>query len=128
QREGALIDTDVAQRIKAGAPAGATTAAPNVPGADVVPPGNSPQSKTGSPMYLAMGDSLTAGVGVTDLRQAFVSRFHGYLEKQTGLPLGLTNLGIAGESTSTMLNSGQLQRALATIKADPKAVRVLTLG
>src|SRR5579859_50964 len=129
QREGALIDTEVAQRIKAARPAGATTAAaPNVPGADVVPPGNSPQSQPGSPMYLAMGDSLTAGIGVTDLRQAFVSRFHAFLEKQTGQPLGLTNLGISGESTSTMLNSGQLQRALATIKTNPKGVRVLTLG
>jgi lysophospholipase L1-like esterase len=78
-------------------------------------------------MYLALGDSLTAGVGVTDPRQDFVSRFHAYLEKQTGQPLGLTNLGIPGESTSTMLNAGQLQRALTTIKADPKSIRVLTL-
>ncbi len=79
-------------------------------------------------MYLALGDSLTAGVGVTDKREDFVSRFHAYLEKQTGQMLGLTNLGVAGESTSTMLNTGQLQRALATIKAEPKSVRVVTLG
>lgn len=128
QREGTLIDADVAQRIKAARPGATTTSAPNVPGADVVPPGNSPLSKTGTPMYLAMGDSLTAGVGVTDKREDFVARFHAYLEKQTGQPLGLVNLGIPGESTSTMLNAGQLQRALATIKTDPKSVRVLTLG
>ena len=131
QREGALIDKDVAQRIKdSQAARRGTTGVPsavNVPGADTVPPGTA-LSKPGNPMYLALGDSLTAGVGVTDKREDFVSRFHAYLEKQTGQPLGLTNLGIPGESTSTMLNAGQLQRALATIKAAPKSVRVLTLG
>jgi lysophospholipase L1-like esterase len=132
QREGALLDTAVAQRIKdsqAASPgnSAASVAGLNVPGADVVPPGSSAANTPGNPMYLGLGDSLTAGVGVTDPRQDFVSRFHAYLEKQTGQPLGLTNLGIPGESTSTMLNAGQLQRALTTIKADPKSIRVLTL-
>jgi len=129
QREGAFIEKDVAQRIKdqATRPGNSAPAAPNIPGADTVPPGST-LGKPGNPVYLALGDSLTAGVGVTDKREDFVSRFHAYLEKQTGQLLGLTNLGVAGESTSTMLNTGQLQRALATIKAEPKSVRVLTLG
>ena len=130
QREGSVIDKDVAQRIKDQA------ARPGEPrprrrlsrGWDVVPPGSTPVNRPGAPMYLALGDSLTAGVGVPDKREDFVARFHGYLEKQTGQQLGLTNLGVPGESTSTMLNAGQLEQAVATIKGDPKRVRVLTLG
>jgi lysophospholipase L1-like esterase len=129
QRDGALIEQGVAQRIKeqVARPANSAPTVVNVAGADVVPAGST-LGKPGNPIYLAVGDSLAAGVGVTDKREDFVSRFHAYLEKQTGQQLGLTNLGISGESTSTMLTAGQLQKALATIKADPKGVRVLTLG
>ncbi|MBI4491944.1 MAG: SGNH/GDSL hydrolase family protein [Chloroflexi bacterium] len=135
QREGALIEQDVARRIKeqASKAPGAAPAAPTIPGADLVPPGSS-TSKPGDTLYLALGDSLTVGVGVQDRRQGYVARLHGYVEKQLGQPLGLTNLAVSGESTASMLNAGQLKRALgliAQLKTDGNpatTVKLLTLG
>jgi lysophospholipase L1-like esterase len=129
QRDGTLIEQDVARRIKAQAsrPPDASATPIAVPGADVVPPGSA-ITKSGDVEYLALGDSLTAGLGVADKKDDFVSRFHAYLEKQTGEQLGLINMGIPGESTSTMLAAGQLQQAVALIRPQPKRVQVLTLG
>lgn len=65
QREGTFVERDVAQRIKdqATRPDNSAPSAPNIPGADSVPPGST-LGKPGNPVYLALGDSLTAGVGV----------------------------------------------------------------
>jgi lysophospholipase L1-like esterase len=128
QRAGEPIEKDVARRIaeQANTPAGAAREI-SVPGADLVPAGNS-LNKAGQPMYIALGDSLTAGDGVTDRRQAFVSRFHGFLEKRSGQTWGLTNLGVSGESTASMLNGGQLDKAIALVRQDSSRVRVVTLG
>jgi hypothetical protein len=74
QRDGALIEQGVAQRIKdqAARPANSAPPALSIAGADVVPPGSS-IGKAGNPIYLALGDSLTAGVGVTDKREEFAT-------------------------------------------------------
>ena len=87
---------------------------PEPPGGDVVPPGGV-ASKPGDEIYLALGDSLAANVGVSDARVGYVSRFHSYLERETGRTLGLVNLGIPGESSISFLKS-QLPRALRQIK------------
>jgi lysophospholipase L1-like esterase len=87
---------------------------PEPPGGDVVPPGAVARKK-GDELYLALGDSLAASVGVANPREGYVSRFHGYLERQTGRPLGLMNLSVPGESSISM-HQGQLDQALAEIQ------------
>jgi lysophospholipase L1-like esterase len=87
---------------------------PEPPGGDIVPPGIF-DSKPGDDLYLALGDSLAANVGISDARQGYVSRFHSYLERQTGRSLGLVNLGISGESSVSILRD-QLPRALREIE------------
>ncbi|GEM_PF-1175577 len=87
------------------------------PGGSVVPPGTT-GSKAGSELYLALGDSLAANVGIDDPRNGYVSRFHRYMEGKTARQLGLTNLGISGESTLSMYKQGgQLERALAELRS-----------
>ena len=90
------------------------TLIPEPPGGDIVPPGIF-DSKPGDDLYLALGDSLAANVGISDARQGYVSRFHSYLERQTGRSLGLVNLGISGESSVSILRD-QLPRALREIE------------
>lgn len=87
---------------------------PEPPGADVVPPGTVVR-KDGDELYLALGDSLAASVGVDDPLKGYVSRFHAYLERQTGRPLGLLNLSNSGESSISIYH-GQLTRALVEIE------------
>jgi lysophospholipase L1-like esterase len=103
---------------------------PTPPGGDVVPPGTA-SSKAGAGLYLALGDSLAANVGVGDPREGYVSRFHRYLEENTGQSLGLMDLGISGESSLSIYRSGQLDQALQELrrrKADPNSrVSVLTI-
>ena len=48
-------------------------------------------------------------------QEGYVSRFHAYLERQTGRSLGLLNLSIPGES-SVSIYQGQLDQALAEIE------------
>jgi lysophospholipase L1-like esterase len=91
---------------------------PEPPGVDVVPPG-AVAGKDGDELYLALGDSLAANIGVANPREGYVSRFHGYLERQTGRPLGLLNLGNPGESSISMYR-GQLDQALAEIERRDK--------
>ncbi|MFQ6027457.1 MAG: SGNH/GDSL hydrolase family protein [Dehalococcoidia bacterium] len=88
--------------------------APEAPGADVVPPG-SVAGKEGDELYLALGDSLAANVGVVNPQDGYVSRFHGFLERESGRSLGLRNIGISGES-SVSIYQGQLDQALAEIR------------
>lgn len=87
---------------------------PTPPGADNVPVGRT-GSETGSPLYLALGDSLAANVGVADPREGYVSRFHRFLEGELGQTLGLVNLGIPSESTISIQNGSQLSDALAIL-------------
>ena len=66
----------------------------------------------GDRYYVALGDSLAANVGVTEARDGYVSRFHGWLEGSEA-ELGLRNFGIPGETSGSLLNAGQLDEAFA---------------
>ncbi|MBM3935206.1 MAG: hypothetical protein FJ319_13065 [SAR202 cluster bacterium] len=88
--------------------------APLAPGGDMVPPGTA-ATKSGAEVYLALGDSLAANVGVTNPNDGYVSRFHAYLERKTGRSLALTNLGVSGES-SVSFKQTQLGRALQELR------------
>jgi lysophospholipase L1-like esterase len=100
------------------------------------------QPPIGRPLYLALGDSLAAGVGASDPQvTAYVPRFYQLLRQQlgcqpTGQPschsLALRNLGVGG-ATSTTLLATQLPQALAELQArngDPNPhndVKVVTI-
>jgi lysophospholipase L1-like esterase len=84
------------------------------------------QPPIGLPLYLALGDSLAAGVGASDPAvTAYVPRFHELLREQlacqkSGRPgcrsLALQNLGVGG-ATSTTLLATQLPDAVAELQA-----------
>jgi lysophospholipase L1-like esterase len=100
------------------------------------------QPPIGRPLYLALGDSLAAGVGASDPQViAYVPGLYQLLRQQlgcqpTGQPschsLALRNLGVGG-ATSTTLLATQLPQALAEVQArngDPNPhndVKVLTI-
>ena len=84
-------------------------------GADLVPSGTAGISEPGDDLYLALGDSLAANVGVNLPQDGYVSRFHAYLERETGRDLGLLNLGISGESSISIMQV-QFQQALNELR------------
>jgi lysophospholipase L1-like esterase len=100
------------------------------------------QPPIGRPLYLALGDSLAAGVGASDPAvTGYVPQFYQLLRQQlacqpAGQPscgsLALRNLGVGG-ATSTTLLATQLPEAVAELQArngDPNPyndVRVVTI-
>ena len=89
--------------------------APVPPGADQVPPGTAGINEPGDDLYLALGDSLAANVGVNRPQDGYVSRFHAHLERETGRDLGLLNLCKSGESSISIMQ-GQFQQALDELR------------
>jgi len=73
-------------------------------------------------LYLALGDSLAVGEGATNPdRLGYVGRLDRLLQ------LGLTNLAVSGETSSTFISDGQLKAALKTINNPGKDVQLMTL-
>lgn len=70
-------------------------------------------SAPGSRYYVALGDSLAANVGVSNATLGYVSRVHRQLQIINGADYGLRNFGISGETTGTLLRSGQLDTAIS---------------
>jgi lysophospholipase L1-like esterase len=83
---------------------------------------------SGSVYYVALGDSLAANVGVPSARQGYVSRVHRHLELMDEASYGLRNFGVAGETSGTMIRSGQLEAALDFIAATPVAYVTIDIG
>ena len=71
----------------------------------------------GPSYYVALGDSLAANVGVDSARLGYVSRLHSWLQERDGATYGLRNFGISGETSGTMIRSGQLDEALSFMAA-----------
>ena len=67
----------------------------------------------GTPLYLALGDSLAAAVGVDGYAEGYVSQVHRELSIRDGVLYGMRNFGVTGETTGTMLRGGQLDNAIA---------------
>jgi lysophospholipase L1-like esterase len=131
QRDGAIVSESARSFLQEAATAKGVEAAPAPPGGETVPhdgppPGEAPE------VYLALGDSLAAGQGAPTVYESYVLRFHQYLARATGRPLGLVNLGRRKESSIT-IRERQLPRALEEIRArrddgDPATrVSVVTL-
>lgn len=68
-------------------------------------------STEGSPVVVALGDSLAANVGVESPRLGYVSRVHAELQRRDGAEYGLQNFSIPGETTGTLIRRGQLDLA-----------------
>lgn len=82
----------------------------------------------GSPVVLAVGDSLAANVGVDDPRDGYVSRVHAAVQRADGRSYGLRNLGVPGETSGTLLSGGQLEQAEAVLAARPATLVLLDIG
>ena len=82
----------------------------------------------GSPVYVALGDSLAANVGVTRARDGYVSRFHNQLQLRDGVQYGLRNFGVSGETTGTLIRAGQLDAALAFMRSAEVAYVTIDIG
>ncbi len=81
----------------------------------------------GSPLYVALGDSLAANEGAPAARDGYVSRFHRQLQTRDGKQYGLRNFGISGETSGTMRH-GQLEQAIAFMQDKDVAYVTIDLG
>jgi lysophospholipase L1-like esterase len=63
--------------------------------------------------YVALGDSLAAGVGA---RQGYVPRYAEHLQRDADANVRVTNLGVSGQTSSQLLHS---------LRADPEIRRAL---
>lgn len=82
----------------------------------------------GSEYYVALGDSLAANVGASSARQGYVSRVHRQLESMDEASYGLHNFGVSGETSGTMIRSGQLDDAIAFIETHPVTYITIDIG
>jgi lysophospholipase L1-like esterase len=81
-----------------------------VPWLKVVP---SDEGRINTSLYIALGDSLSAGVGASVYdEKGFVPLVHEGL----GPEFALLNLGIAGDTSTQMLEEGTLERAITEIE------------
>jgi len=82
----------------------------------------------GTPVYLALGDSLAAAVGVEGYAEGYVSQVHRELSMRDGILYGMRNLGVTGETTGTMLRGGQLDDAVALGQGEDVAYVTIGIG
>lgn len=85
-------------------------------------------SAPGSPVYVALGDSLAANVGVTQAQDGYVSRFHNQLQIRDGRSYGLRNFGVSGETSGSMIRTGQLDDAVAFMDDNDVAYVTIDIG
>ena len=81
--------------------------------------------EAGPAVYLALGDSVAAGVGASRADKGYVPRFLHTLAKREGTDLAL-NLAVPGATSGSFIAGGQLADAVATID-EPDDVQVVTL-
>ena len=77
------------------------------------------------PTYIALGDSYAAGVGASSSSDGYTPLFFSFLQDNKNESLSLRNLAVSGETTSSMIATGQLGVALAELRfrnqdSDPK--------
>lgn len=99
------------------------------PPAEQIGPGTVDATSAGGATYLvALGDSLAANEGVASPAEGYVSRFHKVASARGGTALGLQNFGVSGETSGTLIRSGQLDEALAFIRANEVAYVTIDIG
>jgi lysophospholipase L1-like esterase len=85
---------------------------------------------SGAPtVYLALGDSLAAGIGATDpARLGYVPDLFRLVRAKHEPSLDrLVNLAVPGETSGSFITGGQLDRAVATVADQGSNVRLVTL-
>jgi lysophospholipase L1-like esterase len=85
-------------------------------------------SADGTIFYVALGDSLAANVGVDRARDGYVSRLHGWLQERDGAAYGLRNYGVSGETSGSLIRSGQLDDAEAFLRSHDVAYVTVDIG
>lgn len=87
------------------------------------------------PSYVALGDSYTVGTGSSDPKTlGYAAGFHHWLQENNDDRVELHNFAVNGETTTSMMQEGQLRRAIAFIRArnsdgDPSNdVRVISIS
>lgn len=99
------------------------------PPAEVLGPGTvNSTSADGSTYVVVIGDSLAANVGVASANQGYASRIHRVIAEREGGSVGLRNFGISGETSGTLIRAGQLDEALAFIRANDVAYVIIDIG
>ena len=107
----------------------ASLSASVTPPAEQIGPGTvNATTADGTTYVVAIGDSLAANVGVTSAREGYVSRFHKVVAERDGGSVGLRNFGISGETSGTLIRSGQLEEALAFIRANDVSYVTIDIG
>ena len=76
--------------------------------------------------YVALGDSYAVGAGATALH-GYAPRVAGWLRRTRSVPTFL-NMAVGGENATSLLEDGQLGRALDAIADDANRTRVVTLN
>jgi lysophospholipase L1-like esterase len=113
---------DLAAQAAAAGPAPA-------PPAEVLGPGVVDDTFAEGPIfYLALGDSLAANAGAPSARDGYVSRVHNQLQERDGRRYGLLNLGVPGETSSSLIGGGQLDEAVAFLAANRVAYITVDIG
>jgi len=78
--------------------------------------------------YLALGDSLTAGVGAArPAEEGYVGQVNGELRARGGTP-DTANLAIPGATTRSMISGGQLQQAVDYARAHRDQPGLITIS
>ncbi len=101
-------DEDVGQKTRS-----SERTAPGNAGAPGVPGGETTAGAPASWDYVALGDSLAAGVGA---RRGYVDRYATNVRGDTGARVEVVNLGVSGQTSSELLdalrNDASMRRAL----------------
>jgi lysophospholipase L1-like esterase len=84
-------------------------------------------SAEGATYYVALGDSLASNFGAA-ARDGYVSRFHNALQGRDGTGYGLRNFAVSGESSGTLIRSGQLGAAVAFMESNPVSYVTIDMG
>ena len=79
--------------------------------------------------YVALGDSLAAGV---DVRRGYVERYAAHIESDTGARVEVLNLGVSGQTSSELLYAlrmdGSMRRALGAAEVVTFNIGINDLG
>ena len=82
----------------------------------------------GASYYVALGDSLAANVGVSQASDGYVSRFHNQLQVMDSASYGLRNFGVSGETSGSLIRTGQLEAALEFMRNNNVAYVTIDIG
>lgn len=82
----------------------------------------------GPGLVLALGDSVAAGTGAADHRDAATSRVHGALERLDGAPRGYRNLAEPGAAAADVVAGGQLEAARGVLASGEVGLVVVSVG